>query len=336
MILTGDIGGTKTVLAIFSADSGPHKPLMERTYPSIHYLGLEDIVHEFLREVDAPIDSAYFGVAGPVVDGYANITNLTWAIDETHLKSTFGWSAVKLLNDLEAVAYAVPILEADDLHTLSAGKPVPGGNIGVLAPGTGLGEAFMTFEDGHYKAHASEGSHAAFGPVNSLQVGLLTYMRERKGFDHVSYERVCSGGLGIPNLYSYLRDTGYAPEPAWMMEKLADSDDITPVIIQSAKDKDHSCELCIATLNLFVSILGAEAGNLALKVLSTGGIYIGGGIPPRILSDLQHPAFLEALRSKGRFRQMLTNMPVHIILNTRAGLLGAAAYGLTARKYEAV
>ncbi len=329
MFLVGDIGGTKTVLAIFSAEAGPHKPLFEKTYPSARYAGLEDIVREFLGELNLSVNGACFGVAGPVMAGTANITNLSWVIDETRLVSTFGWSSVKLLNDLESVAYAVPILEPDDIHTLSVGEPVPGGNIAVLAPGTGLGEAFMTFGNGQYTAHASEGSHVAFGPVNQLQDGLLTYMRERKGFTHVSYERVCSGGLGIPNLYAFLRDTGYAPEPAWLAEKLTGIEDITPLIIQSAQDKDHPCALCAATLSLFVAILGAEAGNLALKVLSTGGIYVGGGISPRILSDLQHPSFLEALRSKGRFREIMTNMPVHIILNARAGLLGAAAYGLT-------
>lgn len=328
MLLVGDIGGTKTVLAVFSTENGPHKPLVEKTFPSSHYGSLEKIVHEFLSTVQTPVDRACFGVAGPVVAGRAQITNLPWVIDEVNLQSIFGWSVVKLLNDLEAVAYAIPILEPEDVETLSLGKAVPGGNIAVLAPGTGLGEAFLTHTGNHYQAHASEGSHASFAPIDKLQVGLLTYLHELKGFHHVSFERVCSGGLGIPNLYAYLKDTGYAAEPTWLTEQLAGNEDHTPIIIKAAQDPQHHCDLSVATLKMFVSILGAEAGNLALKVLSTGGIYLGGGISPRILDNLKQPEFLEALRSKGRFRQMLTNVPVHVILNAKAGLMGAAAYGL--------
>lgn len=328
MLLVGDMGGTKTVLAVFSAEAGPHRPLVEKKYPSGRYGSLEDVIQEFLKTVNMPIDRACFGVAGPVFAGRAQITNLPWVISEANLKATFGWSAVKLLNDLEAVGYAVPILEPDDLQTLSAGRPIPGGNIAVLAPGTGLGEAFLTYDGGRYRAHASEGGHVSFAPIDRLQMGLLTYMREVKGYDHVSYERVCSGGLGIPNLYAYLKDTGYAPEPAWLAERLASSADLTPVIITTAQDKKNPCDLCIATLDLFVNIMASEAGNLALKVLATGGIYLGGGIPPRIIANLKKPAFLDILQNKGRFNDMLENMPVHVILNARAGLLGAAAFGL--------
>lgn len=328
MILIGDIGGTKTVLAVFSAEAGPHTPLAEMTFPSTHYDSLEDIVREYLTSVTMPIEGACFGVAGPIFAGRAQITNLPWVIEVSSLKATFGWNSVKLLNDLESVGYAIPVLESDDIYTLSPGKLVPGGPIAVLAPGTGLGEGFLTYEAGRYMAHASEGSHVSFGPIDQLQMGLLAYMREKKGFDHVSYERVCSGGLGIPNLYDFLRDSGYAEEPAWLAEQLAVSEDPTPIIVKTAQDIENPCDLCIATLNLFVTILGAEAGNLALKVLATGGIYLGGGISPRVLSSLKQPVFLEALRNKGRFRKALTDMPVHVILNSKAGLLGAAAYGL--------
>jgi glucokinase len=326
-ILVGDIGGTKTILAVFSSEQGPNTPLVDRTYPSTHYQTFEAMVAEFLEDVQLPIERACFGVAGPVIAGRARITNLTWAVDGPALKSTFHWSAVALLNDLESVAYAVPILRPEDIHTLSAGTPVPGGSIAVLAPGTGLGEGFLTCDNGIYRAHASEGSHVSFAPVGALQMGLLTYLNGQ-GFDHVSFERVCSGGLGIPNLYAYLKTTGLE-EPAWLAEGLAASEDPTPVIFAAAHDQVRPCELARNTLHLFVAILGAEAGNLALKVLSTGGIYLGGGISPRILPDLQKPAFLEALRGKGRFRQLLTDMPLHVILNARAGLLGAAAFGLS-------
>jgi glucokinase len=326
--LIGDIGGTKTILAVFSSEAGPHQPLGEITFPSARYESLEAIVGEYLASTHLTVEGACFGVAGPVVGGSARITNLPWLVDAGVLKSTFNWSSVALLNDLEAVAYAVPILEPADVHTINPGIPAPGGSIAVLAPGTGLGEAFLTWVEGRYYAHPSEGSHASFGPVGQLQIGLLSYLNQQ-GHKHVSFERVCSGGLGIWHLYSYLKTIGLAEEPAWLAEKLAASEDPAPVIFRAAQDATHPCDLATATLDLFVSILGAEAGNLALKVLSTGGIYLGGGISPRILAELEKPAFLEALRSKGRFNEMLADIPVHVILNPKAGLLGAAAFGLS-------
>jgi glucokinase len=332
MLLAGDIGGTKTVLALFSPEVGPHTPLREATFPSNSYGRLEAIVREFLEQADEPIDRACFGVAGPVVAGRAEITNLPWIMEESSLRETFGWKAAKLLNDLESVAYAVPILEPDDILTLAAGAPVAGGNIAVIAPGTGLGEAFLTWEGTHYRAHASEGGHASFAPIDTLQIGLLRYLHERMGHGHVSFERVCSGLLGIPNIYAYLKDTGHAEEPAWLAAKLAEAADPTPIIVKAALDKTDPPELCAATLHMFVAILGAEAGNLALKVMSTNGIYLGGGIPPRIISALQEPLFLESLRRKGRFRDTVTDLPVHVILNRKAALLGAAAYGV--RSYQ--
>jgi glucokinase len=327
-VLIGDIGGTKTILAVFSSEQGPNQPLVEMTYPSTHYASLEAIIAEFLAAVKMPVASACFAIAGPIVAGRAQVTNLTWVVDKDVLKSTFMWPEVKLLNDLESVAYAITILRPSDIYTISAGSPVEGGNIAVLAPGTGLGEAFLTYKDGQYQAHASEGSHVSFGPVGPLQIGLLKYMNEQ-GHKHVSYERVCSGGLGIPNLYAYLKSIGHAEEPDWLAEKLAAAEDHTPIIVNAAQDKTRPCELADTTLKMFVAILGAEVGNLALKVLSSGGIYLGGGISPRIIADMERPEFLEALRNKGRFKEMLTKYPVHVILNPKAGLLGAAAFGLT-------
>ncbi|HNN14063.1 MAG TPA: glucokinase [Anaerolineales bacterium] len=327
-VLIGDIGGTKTILAVFSTEAGPRKPLAEKSYPSAGYESLEAIIAEFLMEVHLPVQQACFGVAGPVVDGSAQITNLPWVISIETIKSNFKWTKVALLNDLEAVAYAISILEPEDVLTLSAGEPVRDGNVAVLAPGTGLGEAFLTFQGGRYRAHASEGSHASFAPAGKLQLGLLEFIHAQ-GHEHVSFERVCSGGLGIPNLYAYLKSIQYAEEPAWLTEKLAISADPSPVIFNAAQDASHPCDLAVATLDLFVAILGAEAGNLALKVLSTGGIYLGGGISPRIINELKRPGFLESIRSKGRFRDLLTKMPVHVILNSKAGLLGAAVYGLS-------
>jgi glucokinase len=328
MLLAGDIGGTKTVLAVFSPEAGAHAPLAEATFPSGRYGRLEAIIREFLAQVTFPIDRACFGVAGPVVAGTAHVTNLPWLMSETSLKATFGWSAARLLNDLESIAYAIPILEPDDLHTLNTGKLVQHGNIAVIAPGTGLGEAFMTWEGSRYRAHASEGGHASFAPSSELEDGLLDYMRLQLGHGHVSYERVCSG-LGIPNIYQYLKHSGYAEEPAWLAEALAVAAVPTPVIMDSALGISQTCALTAATLKTFVSILGSEAGNLALKVLSTGGIYVGGGIPPRLRATFDDPAFLEAFRRKGRFRELLTQMPVHVILNPKTAVLGAASYGLT-------
>jgi glucokinase len=325
-ILVGDIGGTKTNLALFAKETGPRKPLQEKTFSSLQYGTFEAMVTEFLGETKEPVVAGCFGVAGPVVNNKAQITNLTWVVDGPKLMSIFHWSSVALLNDLESVGYAIPILDKEDLHTLSAGKPTTDGCIAVIAPGTGLGEGFLTKEGGSYLTHPSEGSHADFAPVGALQIGLLTYLNAR-GYTHVSVERVCSGALGIPNLYAYLKSTGL-DEPGWLADKLATVDDPTPVIVNAAQDSAHPCELARATLGLFVEILGAESGNLALKVLSIGGIYLGGGIPPRILKELEKPTFLQALRSKGRFKQLLTGMPVHVILNAKAGLLGAAAFGL--------
>jgi glucokinase len=325
MLLAGDIGGTKTSLAIYSPEAGARAPLSEATFPSTQYSNLESLVREFLNQVDMPVERATFGVAGPVVSGRATITNLSWVIDEAELQSALNLSTVRLLNDLEAIGYGVPFLEPEDLHTLNEGQPVSGGAIAVIAPGTGLGEAFLTWDGRRYRSHATEGGHTDFAPTNDRQVGLLRYLLER--FDHVSYERVCSG-MGLPNIYAYLKDSGYAEEPAWLAGELAAADDPTPVIVNAALDSERPCELCVATLNVFVSILGAEAGNLALKVLATAGVYLGGGIPPRILSILERGPFMESFRSKGRFSDLMSRMPVHVILNPKVALLGAACHGL--------
>jgi len=325
MLLAGDVGGTKTNLAVFSPEDGPRAPLAEVTFPSADYPSLEAIVREFLARVDLKVEQASFGVAGPVAAGRAEITNLPWVMEETQLREALNLSSVRLLNDLAAIAHAVPFLEPADLHTLNVGQPTPGGAMAVIAPGTGLGEAFLTWDGTRYRPHASEGGHADFAPTNSFEVELLRYLQDR--FQHVSYERVCSG-RGLPNIYGYLKDSGYADEPAWLTEQLAAAGDPTPVIVNAALDSERPCELCVATLNAFVSILGAEAGNLALKVLASGGVYLGGGIPPRILPTLEQKPFREAFRHKGRMSDLLVRVPVHVILNPKVALLGAACHGL--------
>ena len=324
MLLAGDIGGTKTNLAIYTPQDGPRLALLEATFPSARYLSLEAIVREFLSRIDLRVSCASFGVAGPVVEGRATITNLPWEMEETQLAAALDLKSVRLLNDLEAIANAVPLLGADDLHTLNEMDPMPEAAIAVIAPGTGLGEAFLTWNGTRYEAQPSEGGHADFGPSNKLELGLLAYLQDIYG--HVSWERVCSG-LGLPNIYTYLKAQGYAEEPTWFADKLAAAKDATPVIVENALH-GTKCELCVATLNTFVSILGAEAGNLALKTLATGGVYLGGGIPPRILPALSGGIFMQSFQNKGRFAELMIRLPVHVILNPKAALLGAARYGL--------
>ncbi len=325
LLLAGDIGGTKTALAIFSSEAGPRAPLVEAVFHSADYPSLEAVVRKFLAQAQLSVDRASFGVAGPVVAGRAVLTNLPWVLDEAHLQRALGLPAVRLLNDLEAMATAAPLLEATDLRTLQVGEVVPKGAIAVIAPGTALGEAFLTWDGSQYRAHPSEGGHTDFAPTSALEFGLLEYLKLR--YDHVSYERVCSG-LGLPHIYAYLKDHHQGVEPVWLTKQLQNADDPTPVIIGAALGEVR-CDICVETLNLFMSILGAEAGNLVLKVLATGGIYVGGGIPPRILGALERGPFLETFQRKGRHADLLRRVPVHVMLNPKVGLLGAARHGLT-------
>jgi glucokinase len=319
MLLAGDIGGTKTVLAFFSEEGGPHRPLAEETYPSANYASLEAIVAEFAGTHKKEIRGACFGVAGPVHEGRVRVTNLPWVVDGQALSQTLGGVPVTLLNDLEAVAGAIPILEAEDLATLQAGEPVSCGPIAVIAPGTGLGEAFLVWDGRRYHAYPSEGGHTDFAPTDAGQIQLLQFLMSK--YERVSYERVCSG-IGVPNVYQGLLKMGVArPDPA-VARQIADTRDPTPVIFNAALS--GACDLCLATLQLFVTVLAAEAGNLALKVLATGGVYLGGGIPPRILPHLQNGAFASSFSHKGRFSAMLSRMPVRVILQPKTALFGAA------------
>jgi glucokinase len=326
LLLAGDIGGTKTNLAFYETESGLRDPLAETTLASSDYDSLSALVREFLSQAELRPECASFGVAGPVVDGRVSITNLPWVIDEQELEATLDIAPVRLLNDLESIANAIPLLQAEDLHVVNDAPPEETGAIAVVAPGTGLGEAFLTWDGARYTAQPSEGGHTDFAPTSPLEIGLLNYLWER--YEHVSYERVCSG-LGIPNIYAYLRDTGYAAEPPWLREKLDQATDPTPVIVNVALDQNQDCELCLGTLDTFVSILGAEAGNLALTVLATGGVYLGGGIPPRILPALERAHFMRSFYHKGRFGEFLTHVPVYVIMNPKVALLGAAAFGCT-------
>lgn len=333
MLLAGDIGGTKTKLAVFSTEkeSDWKNPLSEATFPSGHYPSLEALVQEFQQQHHYKIDRASFGVAGPVVNGRATITNLPWILEENHLKHALDIPSVSLLNDLNAIAHGVPYLDQKDLHTLNAGHVVHNGAIAVVAPGTGLGEAFLTWNGLHYQPHTSEGGHADFAPADELQLELLRYLQLR--YKHVSFERVCSG-KGLPNIYAFLKEASYASEPSWLTERLNSVKDPTPVIVENALDTANACEICSLAVETFVSILGAESGNMALKVLATGGVYLGGGIPPRILPFLSEGRFMQAFLRKGRLSDVLIPIPVYVMLNPDIALLGAARHGFEKTEEE--
>jgi glucokinase len=324
MLIAGDIGGTKTDLAIYSTDAGPHAPLVQTQVHSADYPSLQAAVAEFLGQANVSVDVASFDVAGPVINGHAKTTNLPWTMDEISLAKDLKLKSVHLMNDLEAVARAVPVLRAADLITINQGQPVPQGPIAVIAPGTGLGESFLTWDGTCYKAHGSEGGHSDFAPTDERQIRLLRYLLKR--FDHVAVERVCSG-IGVPNIYEFLRVEEKITESPEVAQQIASAKDHTKAIVQAAADPDHPCELSRQTIDMLVSILGGEAGNLALKVLATGGIYIAGGVALHVLEELQQPQFMKAFTNKGRFKDLMAQFPIYVI-TTRAALLGAASFGL--------
>lgn len=330
-VLAGDIGGTKTNLAVYNGHIGLDAPIAEATYPSKDYPSLEALVQEFLTQFQAEIHLASFGVAGPVANGQATTTNLPWVMDEKELAQRLGFNSVHLLNDLLAFAHAVPFLEDKDVYILNKGKPDAEGAKAVVAPGTGLGEAYLVWDGVGYRAFPSEGGHADFAPRTRLEAGLLRHLWTR--FGHVSYERVCSG-TGMGRIYSYLKESGFVQEKSWLANELAKARDPAPVIVQGALDGKTPCEICRKTLDVFVSVLGAEAGNMALRLLATGGVYFGGGIPPRIISALNQESFMQAFQSKGRMSGILEDIPVGVIVNPKAALLGAACHGLNTRRRQ--
>ncbi len=327
MLLAGDIGATKTRLGIFSTggtNARPPQPLTEMTFENAQYPDLETIVREFIDRVRVgKVDRACFGVAGPVLGGLVAITNLPWLIDAEKLASALNIPSVGIINDLLATAYALPFLPAKDLHTLNRGNPTLHGNMAVIAAGTGLGEAFLIWDGRRYRSYASEGGHGDFAPHNGLETELLSHLRQR--WEHVSYDRICSG-RGLPEIYRFLKKTGPAEDPPGLAERLAAAEDATPLIVKAALAEEGKSFICAKALEVFVSTLGAEAGNMALRFMATGGIYVAGGLPPRILPFLNKPAFMEAFRRKGRLSEMVAQIPVRVVLNPSAPLLGAAYY----------
>lgn len=333
LLLAADIGATKTNLALISSDASPREPLCEQTLPSGDYPDLAGLVLDFMAHcrtrLGHPVapDCACFGVPGPVVAGSVEITNLPWVLAEETLTHELHVDQVTLLNDLAATAYAIPFLRPEELHQIKSGQLEPCGTIAVLAPGTGLGEAFLTCDGGRYQPHGSEGGHTDFSPTDIEQIGLLEYLLER--YDHASYERVCSG-IGLPHIYGYLRQSGKYAEPPELAADLQTAEDPTPIITDCAMRHPDPVPICVAALEMFTDLLAAEAANLALKVFATGGVYLGGGIPPRILPYLESTVFTESFVDKGRMSELLGRIPVHVILNPKAALLGAAYYGLNA------
>lgn len=326
MLIAGDIGGTKTDLAVFSREAGPLAPIAKRKVHSADYSSLENIVKEFLATTQLKVDSACFAVAGPVIEGRVKTTNLPWVIEENALAQELNLrkERVSVINDLEAIARAVPILRLSDVVTINEGKATARGAIAVIAPGTGLGESFLTWDGSRYRAHSSEGGHSDFAPTDERQVRLLEYMFKK--FDHVSFEHVCSG-VGIPNLYGFLRDVEGIPEDPEVAKQVTAAPDPSFVILDHALDPANQSKLCAATIDLFVSILAAEAGNLAVKVLATGGVYLAGGASLHALEIIKDPEFIRRFRRKGRFADLLERIPVHVVVSP-AGLAGAAAHGL--------
>jgi glucokinase len=324
LLLAGDVGGTKTVLGIFSEEQGPGRPLAVKTYPSGAYRGLEAIAEEFLASVHLRVERACFAVAGPVAEGRARLTNLPWRpLGEPALAQALGLGSVRLLNDLEAIALGITQLGPGDLRVLHRPRAAPGGAVAVIAPGTGLGEAFLIWTGDRYLAHPSEGGHGDFAPGTPREAELLGWLGRRHG--HVSWELVCSG-MGIPNLYDFLAETGSAAEPEGVAERIAAAPDRTRAIVEAGLDPGSGSARCAEVLELFCGILGAETGNMALTVLATGGIYLAGGLPPAILPVLGRGRFLARLHDKGRLSPVVAAMPVSVVTGP-AALTGAATAG---------
>jgi len=325
MILAGDIGGTKTNLALFAVQEGSYAYAHMATYPSQSYPDLQTIVKEFLESsktmyAAATLQTACFAIAGPIVDNVCKATNLPWIIDAAHLARALDLQSVYLLNDLEANAWSIEILSQDNLFELYPGKGSKLGNRAVVSPGTGLGEAGLYWDGKFHHPFACEGGHCEFGPRDELQIEFCRYLQSK--FGHASYERILSGP-GLLNTYYFFKEKIKIEEDSWLQEEFKLTDP-AKVITQNALS--HKSDICVKALNLFVSILGSEASNCALKFMSKGGLYLGGGIPPKILPKLKEPIFFNGFVDKGRFRELLEGIPVYVILDDKASLKGAAHY----------
>jgi glucokinase len=315
MLLAGDVGGTKTRLGLFKVIGGRPPMVVAREYTTREFPSLAAMINDFRKEAgsSSTIDAACFGVAGPVIENVGHLTNVPWRVDGDELAGTFGFSRVSILNDLEAMAHAVPVLDRGELHTLQEGRFRPDGNIAVIAAGTGLGEALLHRVDGRYIPSPGEGGHADFAPRNEREIALLRELAER--FGRASVEHVLSGP-GLQNIYRVTHRNAC----------VGGLDDAPPAAAISTAALEKRCPACVEALEMFVEAYGAEAGNLALRSLSTGGVFIGGGIAPKILPALAGGRFINTFVSKPPHVALLTAMPVHVVINGDAALVGASVY----------
>jgi glucokinase len=332
MILAGDVGGTKVHLALYAFETGRLKQVRDARFLAQEFASLQAVVEEFLtgnpsgtadqdRAEKDQIVAACFGVPGPVRDGRLKLTNLPWELDAHEIAKSLGIEHIFLINDLEANGYGIPELRPESICTLAAGDPAAFGHLGLIAAGTGLGQALLIWDGRTHRPIPSEGGHCDFAARNDREIGLLRYLQRTLG-GRVSWERVVSG-IGIKNIYAYLRDVEKLEEPAWLGDRLAVED---PNAVIGTCAEDGSSQLCFETMQLFASAYGAETGNLALKVLALGGIYLGGGIAPKMIKTLKSGGFMQAFLDKGRLTPVLQSIPVRIILDDTCALLGAAAF----------
>jgi glucokinase len=326
LLLAGDIGGTKTVLALYEdGPSGP-KAVFEERYASREYASFDAVLSAFLESCGRPgVVAACIDVAGPVVDGRCQPTNLPWSLDETELAAALGGARVKLLNHLDATAFGMLHLSPDQVVSLNDGtRPVGRGHVAVIAAGTGLGEAYLIWDGRSHQPLASEGGHADFAPRNDEEMELLRYLRTKVG-GRVSGERVLSGP-GVFEIYSFLRDSGREQETDWLRGELARGGDPSAIVSRAAAERSEP--ICIRTMNLFSELYGAEAGNMALQALTYGGVFVGGGIAPKNIAVLRNGSFLRGFTDKGRFSDMLRSLPVRVALEPKAALLGSVYYAV--------
>lgn len=323
VILAGDIGGTNARLGLFEPDGTSLRKIAITRFPSREHASLEEIVEQFLAKVGSPVQRACFAVAGPVSEGRVAATNLAWIVDAGSLARVVGLDMVHLINDLEAIAHGLGELGDAEVALLQAGLSSHEGNRAIIAAGTGLGEAGAYWDGSRHHPFGCEGGHGDFGPRTGIEMELLSYLLRKH--DRVSSERLLSGS-GLHEIYQFLRDSGRGQEPGWLTEELAKAP--PPVVISEAA-RDGRSDLCRDAVNLFVSLYGAEAGNLALTLMARGGVWIGGGMAPNILPHIRKPLFIDAFLAKGRMRPLLETMPVRLILNDNVGLLGAARQAAT-------
>jgi glucokinase len=347
MIVAGDIGGTKTHLALYDWKKDRVDPVRLESFHSADYTCLEDMLTEFLvppkpptpideyeaekdgaaepeaehpAEVPLKIEAACFGIAGSVIQNHCQTTNLPWVVDGAVLAKRFEIPNVRLLNDLEAMAHGILLLRADEVEVLNAGTPPPHNQaLALIAAGTGLGEAILFWNGSRYQPMPSEGGHADFAPNNDNEIGLLHHLRGH--YMHVSYERVLSGP-GLHAIYDYVRDSR-KNEPTWLSEQIKAGD---PAAVIAAAGLKGQAEIAKQALDLFASIYGAEAGNLALKAMSLNGVYLGGGIAPKLLAKLKDGTFMKSFTNKGRYKRLMSSIPVKVVMNQHTALLGAAAF----------